>query len=135
MTPEEDKLLCEKYPKIFKNQDILNIETYKPWGFECGSGWFKIIDVLCNQIQLHINEINNLNEDYQVVASQVKEKFGGLRFYYDGGDDAISGMVLMAESMAYVTCEHCGNSGKRQPGGWVRTLCDHCQENFNKKKI
>lgn len=60
----------------------------------------------------------------QVVVSQVKEKFGTLRFYYNGGDDEISGMVRMAESMSAVTCEECGTPGRRRGGGWVRTLCD-----------
>ena len=60
----------------------------------------------------------------QVTVTQVKEKFGDLRFYYNGGDDEISGMVRMAESMSGCTCEECGNPGKRRGGGWIRTLCD-----------
>lgn len=65
----------------------------------------------------------------QVVVDQVKEKFGTLRFYYTGGDDEISGMVRMAESMSAVTCEECGNPGRQRGGGWVTTLCDkHAEE-------
>jgi hypothetical protein len=65
----------------------------------------------------------------QVVASQVKEKYGMLRFYYDGGDDRITGMVDLAESMSSVTCEQCGAPGKVRIGGWVQTLCEtHYQE-------
>ena len=59
----------------------------------------------------------------QVTVDQVKEKFGTLRFYYTGGDDAIDGMVRMAESMSGVTCEECGKPGTRVGGGWVSTLC------------
>jgi len=70
-----------------------------------------------------------------VVIDQIKEKFGGLRFYYHGGDDHISGMVRMAETWADNTCEKCGDKGKRRSGGWVRTLCDkHEQEYQNKFK-
>ena len=65
------------------------------------------------------------DEVTQVVASQVKEKFGGLRFYYDGGDAYISGLVQMADSMSYVTCETCGNSGKMRGKGWLYTACDN----------
>ena len=65
----------------------------------------------------------------QVVVEQVKEKFGTLRFYYQGGDDAIDGMVRMAESMSAVTCEECGAPGKRRGGGSVTTLCKaHAEE-------
>ena len=60
----------------------------------------------------------------QVVAVQVKEKFGGLRFYVDGGDDVVYGMIQMAESLSTVTCEECGKPGIQRSGGWIRTLCD-----------
>lgn len=60
----------------------------------------------------------------QVVAQQVKEKFGTLRFYCDGGDDATHGMISLAESMSGMLCEECGNRGKTRGGGWIRTLCD-----------
>lgn len=65
-----------------------------------------------------------------VRISQIKEKFGGLRFYYDGGDDQISGFVDMAELWAGHTCEKCGNKGERRSGGWVRTLCDHHEAEY-----
>jgi hypothetical protein len=61
----------------------------------------------------------------QVIATQVKEKFGTLRFYYWGGDEYCSGVESMAESMSAVTCEVCGSSGKLRRGGWWKTLCDH----------
>lgn len=60
----------------------------------------------------------------QVVAEQVKEKFGELRFYHSGGDEYVDGLVSMASSMSAVTCEVCGNPGKKIEGGWGRTLCE-----------
>jgi len=60
----------------------------------------------------------------QVVADQVKEKFGTLRFYYSGGDDVIDGMVQMAEAMSSVTCEECGAPGKTNDKGWLSTRCE-----------
>jgi hypothetical protein len=65
-----------------------------------------------------------------VLIEQIKEKFGGLRFYYQGGDDHIDGMVTMAEIWAGQTCETCGEKGKRRDGGWVRTLCDKHEEEY-----
>lgn len=65
----------------------------------------------------------------QVVAVQVKEKFGTLRFYVDGGDNYTDGMIRIAEGMSGVTCEACGNPGRRTEGGWVSTLCEtHAEE-------
>ena len=60
----------------------------------------------------------------QVIVSQVKEKFGGLRFYIDYGDDTIYGMIRMAESMSYRTCEVCGNPGEPNSEGWISTRCE-----------
>jgi len=74
-----------------------------------------------------------IKEIPQVVATQVKEKFGTLRFYYNGGDEVIDGMVRMAEALSGVTCEECGAPGKQRHGGWILTLCDtHVEENKTK---
>jgi hypothetical protein len=58
------------------------------------------------------------------VASQIKEKFGGLRFYVNGATDKHWSYISFAESMSYSTCEECGAPGKRYTDGWHKTLCD-----------
>jgi hypothetical protein len=68
-----------------------------------------------------------------IHIQQIKEKFGGLRFYYYGGDDQIHGMVRMAELWAGHTCETCGNKGERRQGGWIRTLCDEHEAEYQAK--
>ena len=179
MRQELDKLLCEKYPKMMVNRNKDMKETCMCWGFECGDGWFNILNQLMSQIQHHIDwkekqrvgaiKYNEMatqakagnfdlfeetmkalpNDEYkekrlgeivaggfrqvpesipQVTLDQVKEKFGTLRFYYQGGDDYISGMVSLAESMTAVTCENCGNPGSCRGGGWVHTYCTPCEE-------
>lgn len=133
MRDELDQKLCEKYPKIFANRYGDMRTTAMCWGFECGDGWYQIIDSLCLNIQSHIDWQNeNFAKGYphyekpvpQVVATQVKEKFGGLRFYYEGGDDVIDGMVRMAESWAINCCEECGAPGTQNSRGWIKTLCE-----------
>jgi hypothetical protein len=135
MKQELDKLLCEKYPKMMVNRNKDMMETCMCWGFECGDGWFDLLDQLMGNIQ-HYTDWNNENfakgyKQYkqvpQVTLDQVKEKFGSLRFYYTGGDDHISGMVTMAESMSSVICESCGNPGKQTRGGWIKTICKSCE--------
>lgn len=131
MRKELDELLCAKYPKIFVNRHGDMKETAMCWGFECGDGWFNIIDQLCANIQHQIDWKQEQKEKFgrgegcsQVVAMQVKEKFGSLRFYTSGGDDTIYGMIRMAESMSAVTCEDCGAPGKLRGRGWLYTACD-----------
>jgi len=169
-----DKQLCEKYPKIFANRNGDMKTTAMCWGFECGDGWYNIIDVLCGNIQHKIDYENKkrtdaikfnqmledcrhgdyriFNEYYsfgddafrakkmetildeeprevrdeypQVVAVQVKEKFGGLRFYVEGGTSEIHNFIAMAESMSYRTCEECGSPGSVYRNGWHKTMCE-----------
>lgn len=113
------KRMEEKYPKMFA----------QPYGGFCvDKGWWSIIASLCANIQSHIDWWNKNHEKRpvidQVVVVQIKEKFGGLRFYYEGGDDKIQGMVRMAEAWADHTCEECGKPGKSRNSGWIKTLCD-----------
>jgi hypothetical protein len=112
------KQMEEKYPKMFA----------QPYGgFAIGEGWWPIIESLCSNIQSHTDWWNKNRETRpvveQVVVAQIKEKFGGLRFYYDGGDDQISGMVRMAEAWASHACEECGAPGTSGGKGWIKTLC------------
>ena len=58
------------------------------------------------------------------VAVQVKEKFGGLRFYVQAATDKHYQYISFAESMSYRTCEECGAPGKTYTDGWHTTLCD-----------
>ena len=112
------KRMEEKYPKMFA----------KPYGgFAVEQGWWPIIESLCGQIQSY-TDWNNMNRELrpvveQVVVTQIKEKFGGLCFYYDGGDDKIHGMVRMAEAWADHSCEECGAPGTSGGKGWIKTLC------------
>jgi len=115
---EFEKRITEKYPKMFA----------QPFGgFAIGEGWWPVVESLCSNIQHYLNWINKNRETRpvveQVVVEQIKEKFGGLRFYYTGGDDKIQGMVRMAESWAEHACETCGAPGTSGGKGWIKTLC------------
>lgn len=141
MTPELDQKLCASYPKIFVNRDNKGAHHPIAWGIECGDGWYQLLDVLCRNIQHHIDwKSKSLgpeeSEDLQPVAMQVKEKFGGLRFYCSGGDDTTEGMIRFAESFSFKVCESCGNAGSKHGTGWIFTLCDSCWEKHpsNKKE-
>jgi hypothetical protein len=131
MREELDNALCQKYPKIFVNRGADMKESCMYWGFSCGDGWYDLLDRLCESIQSYIdNNSTEKNPIPQLVAEQVKEKFGTLRFYTSGGDRLIDGMIWFAESMSGSTCEECGNKGKRSNTGWIRTLCtEHTKEN------
>ena len=120
------KRMEETYPKMF---------TTPYGGFAVSQGWWPILEKLCANIQHHIDWKNRESQVVpQVVVAQIKEKFGGLRFYYGGGDAEISGMVRMAEAWADVACEECGAIGTRRSGGWIRTLCDVHEAEYQARK-
>lgn len=140
MNEKLDKYLCEKYPKIFVERRLPVSESCMGRGFECGNGWFYLIDSLCHSIQEYIDGSNKYPQEGkaaipQMVFTQVKEKFGALRIYYTGGDDYCSGLLDMAECMSYRMCENCGTFGKdvgRVEKGWIQSLCTECAEMLKK---
>lgn len=110
MRKELDELLCKRYPLIFADRKRSMQETSMYWGFSCGDGWFDLIDALCERLQSWTDH----NGAPQVVASQVKEKYGELCFYTSGAtSEKQDGMILMAEAMSERICEQCGRPGKK----------------------
>ena len=144
MKAELQKKLFEKYPKIFRQKDLPMTETCMCWGIECGGGWYWLLDQLCDAIQRYCDARNGSigysgevaepeRHLFQVEAVQVKEKFGGLRFYISSGDDQIYGMIDLAEHMSYNICEECGAiEDIKQTKGWIKSLCPKCMEKLNK---
>jgi len=75
MKQKLDKLLCEKYPKMMVNRNKSMMETCMCWGFECGDGWFNILDQLMGNIQHHIDWKEKQRKgamDYNYMAAQAK---------------------------------------------------------------
>ncbi|WP_322032854.1 hypothetical protein [Paraburkholderia sp. J76] len=127
MREELSNILRERYPLIFAVGPVATDTAdgmptvFSLWGFGCGDGWFDLIDVLCARLQLATR-----HGAPQVVASQVKEKFGTLRFSASGADARQRAMIELAEMMSGRLCEQCGNPGQTISAGWMRTRCtDH----------
>jgi hypothetical protein len=128
MKPRLQEKLYKKYPELFVQKDWSPTKTCMNWGITCDDGWYPLLDKLCASITTHDRrkDINNKTQ-----AAQVKEKFGGLRFYVDNGDASVHGMISLAESMSYSICEICSRPGRLRKYGWFKTLCGKC----NKKRI
>jgi hypothetical protein len=94
-----------------------------------GIGWYNLIYTLTNCIDRRLEHLNKDGGNRKVVIAQIKEKFGGLRYYADGDvDEQMDGMIDFAEALSYTICEECGAPGKLRSGGWMRTLCDKHEE-------
>jgi hypothetical protein len=122
-------ILFEKYPKIFSEKDLDMTKTAMCWGICVGDGWYTLIDRLCDYLQFLTDKQNAP----QVVASQVKEKFGTLRFHTRGVNEEQDAIISFAESLSGSICETCGKpanmDNRRTETGWIVTRCDECFEN------
>lgn len=134
MSPELETKLYKKYPKIFSDIDKDMTESPMYWGLEINDGWYDLIDTLCSTMQNWIDNNSHRNIS-QVVAEQVKEKYGTLRFYVRGGDNYTDGMITLAESMSEKICELCGDPGQIRNYSWVSTLCEIHATNRREKII
>lgn len=126
MRDDLSKFLRERYPLIFvvapPDRDPFGPAPapFSVWGFECGDGWFDLLDALA----LNLQRATESEGAPQVVAAQVKEKFGSLRFYADGADARQHSMIELAVTMSSRLCEVCGNRGKLMSRrGWMMTRC------------
>ena len=106
---------------------------------ECDDGWMphinKITDILVKEVTRY-NALKGTNIVF--VINQIKEKYGGLRYYIafnntSGADnDFITRLHKYVWDMEYVSthiCEKCGMYGEtRKLGGWYKTVCDTCYD-------
>ena len=121
MNAKNTAYLIGRYPILYQGHEWPLTQNLMAFGFECGDGWFKIIDQLSADITL-LDEKNGTT----TIAVQVKEKYGGLRFYVQAGSDAIFDLIDAAEEESLKTCEMCGEPGELRGVGWVSTMCDKC---------
>lgn len=123
------KEIIAKYPKIFQNYEG-NPGMVNWHGVP--TGWLPIIDKLCACIQHYIDYHVSYTKDgqykpAQVTCTQMKEKFGGLRFYTDQHDEIVEGMIKMAEHLCDETCQDCGSEEDLGiTSGWITVLCRTC---------
>jgi hypothetical protein len=127
MNKEKTEYLFNKYPEIFAGKDEPITQNLMYFGFECGDGWFWLIDNLCELLSHDVKH----NDEPQIKAVQVKEKYGTLRFYTQGASTRQYAMIDIIEHLSGSTCELCGRPGSLHssngsPYGWYKTLCEKC---------
>jgi hypothetical protein len=120
MTTDWRTDFMSRYPTLFPNV------AYRD--FSVDQGWEPLLDNLCKQL-VPIVEDAKL-EDFSV--DQVKEKFGGLRFYVSSMTKEGWELISKAENDSYNICEDCGQPGQARQGSWIRTQCD---EHAKGKKV
>ncbi len=137
-----DKLedLIAAHPKTFRGSPPVVPSDLPP-------GWYSLVDKLCSDIEALLGR-----EPERFKVTQVKEKYGGLRFYFsfEGAEDhfvdfhssegietfvqeadgpsvmsQLRMLVGAASEQSTSICQDCGAPGTlANRRGWVSTLCE-----------
>ena len=114
-----------------------NVDKFDEY-VECGEGWKSLYQPLIDFVREYNKE--HLPDSY-IVINQIKEKFAGLRFYYDAYGvprditDKFDEMISEAEYKSFDICERCGNTenvGLAKGSGWYFTICEDCLKKIAK---
>lgn len=140
MKLELQNKLFQRFPNLFIERNLPMTQTCMCWGIETGNGWFNLIWNLCGKLE----KFKGLR------FTQVKEKFGGLRVYYDfepkrffRGLNAkqkrkfkrqyktIDYLISEAERIAFETCQYCENKLETRynedEAYWFAKKCENCK--------
>ena len=121
--------LIEKYPNFFKLFYTRSGESFQElsegapflscqaWGFECGPGWKPLIEKVAQACE---------ESEVDIYATQIKEKYGTLRIYTNGGTDEIFDLIDEVEDESEKMCEVCGEAGQVVGTGWLKCRCQKC---------
>lgn len=140
MNPENTKRLVEAAPNLF---GLMTVETEKllgqlagtskkpflpiAFGFECGNGWFELLLECATKLEAEILLQPSASWEH-FKASQVKEKYGTLRFYMSSSTEKMDEIISEAEEKSAKTCEECGKPGEVNEEGWLSCLCEECRK-------
>ena len=137
--PDQIDKLIQDYPVVFRHMDTTTFSSLP-------AGWYTIMDNLCSNLTPLLEEALQENpetpEEPLFSILQIKEKFGGLRFYYTmntKNDDLyrkVQAMIDNAEDASYETCQITGKPGVLcKSGSWYMTLCEESRISMGYKII
>lgn len=116
-----DHAFIIRFPEVFgpvnQLQPLIGCQ-----GLAVGDGWMPLLSWLCTDLTVVIRE-----DRLRFRTTQVKQKFGGLRFYAQGGTARTWALIDAAEAHSTTICESCGTpSHLRNRRGYMTTVCDDC---------
>ena len=129
----ENRILCERYPFLkyhtqFGNDELIGYDYDFTYLDDMPKGWKKAFGIqMCEELRDMLLECDYLDK-YRI--SQVKEKFGSLRWYDDGVPEKIyekyTNWLIKYEKISAKTCIMCGEPGNLMRTGWIVPYCKDC---------
>ena len=130
-----DKELIERYPwlrvcSLYKKGEFIDgtMLDYMPKGWRAAFG-----EQMCEEIN---NEILTWDktEREQFHVAQIKEKWGGLRFYVSHGSKKLYEIIDKYEQMSKFICIDCGAPATKMSTRWISPYCDECAAKLQGKQ-
>jgi len=132
MTEHWEKKLIEEFPDFFRMHGGDPHVTCMAFGVCVEQGWFPLLFMLCEKIREEARRDPSVDFRFE----QIKEKFGLLRIYGAGGNQAIYDLISGAEGDSSKVCERCGSTDEVEQlptqTGWLKTHCKSCREEEKK---
>ena len=120
---EHNKELIEEYPFLKLKYNLDDMLTYT-WLDDMPIGWrIAFGEQLCKEIKEELIKNNEL-DSYKII--QIKEKFGGLRWYDNSGLPGMQFIIAKYEALSEKTCINCGKPANWISKGWISPYCDDC---------
>jgi hypothetical protein len=134
MNKKLEEKLYRKYPALFEQRRLPVSESAMGWGCQCGDGWYRLIDDICDEIRLSVKA----KEAPNIQFTTVKEKFGLLRMYFTPSNEVVHRIIDKGGFLSSRICEICGKVSSRVSKVSIRTLdgfykCTLCDKCFKKK--
>jgi hypothetical protein len=141
MRKDLDEKLTNDFPNLYRDRNDKACRSGIRWGYTCGNGWYPLIYRTSAKLEKLILQLpENKMKFYK--ATQVKQKFGGLRLYMYDRTQEMKDIISEAEEKSFHVCESCGKPGEliQIPHRWVTTSCkDHLElthwQDMDKVKI
>ena len=132
---EYNKNLLEKYPwltphNVWTGKIPKNFDYERTWADDIPDGWrLAFGDQMIEELDQLLKRYN-IEKEYYLM--QIKEKYGGLRWYDNGfpkeGYEEYKDWLYKYEELSFKTCINCGKPAIGYTKGWIFPLCKECMK-------
>ena len=127
------KALWSRILRLYRSLlELLHCVPTYCWLDRMDAGWRRAFGLdMCKEIKTVLKRQNFLRK-YRIT--DIKEKFGALRWYGNYASEEIIDIIRKYEGKSYRTCIECGRKAKYRSTGWIEPYCENCLPDFVRDK-
>lgn len=97
-------------------------------------GWMRAFGIdICKDVRKCLIKNGGFKLLFKYRITQIKEKFGGLRWYDAGCPRELYDVIGKYENISFHTCICCGKPAKYITSGWICPYCEDCISDSGKE--